>query len=99
MTYLAFEDGKDLNEIAEALATQLEQLTAQLVAAGRHATLIITERDPVDTSVSFAVVSTMDDHEELLTTLDEVIEDVMGPYEDDFDEEEPELPFEKATVQ
>lgn len=102
MTFSVLEEGNKLNDIATSLSAQLKALTDALVAQGKHVTILVTERESDDEDISYAVVSTIDDHEELMTMVEDVSDDLLAPYAEDFgdgDDEQQELPFKAETIQ
>ncbi|NSZ63469.1 hypothetical protein G6L16_008965 [Agrobacterium tumefaciens] len=99
MTFSALEDGNKLNDIATDLSVQLKALTDALVAQGKHVTILVTEQDD-EGEFAYAVVSTIDDHEELMTMVDAVSDDLLAPYAESLGEDDqPELPFKAETIQ
>lgn len=98
MTFSVIEDGKKLNDIATDLSAQLKALTDAIVAQGKHVTILVTEQDDQG-EFEYAVVSTIDDHEELMTMVDEVSSDLLTPYVEVDDDDQPELPFKAETIQ
>lgn len=98
MTFSVIEDGKKLNDIATDLSVQLRTLTEALVAQGKHVTILVTEQDDQGEH-EYAVVSTIDDHEELMTMVDDVSSDLFAPYVEVDDDDQPELPFKAETIQ
>ncbi len=103
MTFSVLEEGNKLNDIATSLSAQLNALTDALVAQGKHVTILVTERERDDEAISYAVVSTIDDHEELMTMVEDVSDDLLAPYVEDFgdgeDDDQQELPFKAETIQ
>ncbi|QTG12370.1 hypothetical protein G6M86_03540 [Agrobacterium tumefaciens] len=101
MTFSALEEDNTLNDIATSLSAQLKKLTDALVAQGKHVTILVTERESDGEDISYAVVSTIDDHEELMTMVEDVTDDLLAPYAEDFDDvdDQPELPFKAETIQ
>ncbi len=98
MTFSVIEDGKKLNDIATDLSAQLKALTDALIAQGKHVTILVTEQDDHG-EFDYAVVSTIDDHEELMTMVDDVSSDLLAPYIEVDDDDQPELPFKAETIQ
>lgn len=99
MTFSVLEDGNKLNDIATDLSVQLKGLTDALVAQGKHVTILVTEQDD-EGEFAYSVVSTIDDHEELMTMVDDVSSDLLAPYAEGLDDDDqPELPFKAETIQ
>ncbi|CAM3842646.1 hypothetical protein G6L26_009740 [Agrobacterium radiobacter] len=98
MTFSVLEDDNKLNHIATDLSAQLKALTDALVAQGKHVTILVTEQDDRG-EFEYAVVSTIDDHEELMTMVDDVSSDLLAPYVEVDEDDQPELPFKTETIQ
>ncbi len=92
-------DESELLATADQVREYLAAMSEALQLNGHEVTIIVTNRESPEHTVSHAILSTIDDHEELLETLDEVITDALEPYFESDDDDQPELPFPKVTLQ
>lgn len=97
MTFSADED-ISLDTLAATAVQRLHDFTETVQMGGCDITIILS-RVEADGALSHALVSTVDDHELLADTLDHVVEDYKEGYAEDDDEDQPELPFEKVSLQ
>lgn len=96
-TFSVFDETSPLATAGEKVREKLAELSETVQLDGCEVTVIVTKLE-ADQTLSHAVLSTIDDHEELLNTLDHVVEDCLEPYEDD-DDDQLDLGFEKVTLQ
>lgn len=92
------DEDTPLLTIAATVAERLKDISENVQLDGCDVTIIVTKKD-LDDLITHAVLSTIDDHDELLETLDVVLDDCLEPYREDSDDDQPELPFEKVTLQ
>lgn len=84
--------------LAQEAVEQLRNLSERFQAEGCHVTLIVTARDEEGLR-AMAIASTIDDHEEMGDTLDDVADTYNEPYREDDGEEEPEAePVGRRTI-
>lgn len=95
MTFSVFDQGTPLLTVAETVSERLKDIAEDVELDGYEVTVIVTKVQ--NDVLSHAVMSTIDDHEELLETLAGVTDDCLEPYAEDDDQFE--LPLEKVTLQ
>lgn len=82
-----FEHSDGLNDLTLELIADLQALVKGHELAGRHVTLIVSEHKGGG-EVDAAVATTVNDHEEFLTSLASVVDRMCAPYaEFDVDED------------
>lgn len=98
MTFSVFDESSPLMVAAEKVREKLSDISEAVQVDGCEVTVIVTKVED-DETLSHAVLSTIDDHEELLTTLDTVVDDCLEPYAEDDEDGQLDLGFEKVTLQ
>ncbi len=98
MTFSVFDESSPLLVAADKVREKLTELSEAAQLDGCEVTVIVTKIEADDT-LSHAVLSTIEDHEELLNTLDHVVEDCLEPYADDDEDGQLDMGFEKVTLQ